>query len=239
MNHVKTISIITATVAIFAVGNAHAQIPVTDAAAISQSAMEHVESVAKYVEQIVQLKAQLEQAKKQFDSMNGARGMASILNTPSAREYLPKDAAQIYGLVTAPSGGGFSSLTGSAKSIKDAGAILKSVDTKNPGSADALSKAQNQLANQQATYEAAYKQAGERFAKLQELIDTVDVANDPKAAADLQNRIAAEQTMMQNEQAKLAMLQQLNATQQQQLAQQRREISAKGGRGTPVYVSGY
>ena len=234
----KTMSIIVATVALLAGGNAQAQIPVTDAAAISTSIANHVEDIAKYVEQIAQLKAQLDQAKQLFDSMNGARGMASILNNPSGREYLPKDSAQIYSLVTS-SGGAFSSLTGSAKGIKDAGAMLKAIDTKSPQSADMLNRAQNQLANQQATYEAAYNQAGQRFTKLQELVDTVDLANDPKAAADLQNRIAAEQTMLQNEQAKLAMLYQLHQTQQQQLKQQQRELAAKTGRGTPVHVTGY
>lgn len=130
----KTMSIIVATVALLAGGNAQAQIPVTDAAAISTSIANHVEDIAKYVEQIAQLKAQLDQAKQ---------------------------------------------------------------------------------------------------------LDTVDLANDPKAAADLQNRIAAEQTMLQNEQAKLAMLYQLHQTQQQQLKQQQRELAAKTGRGTPVHVTGY
>ena len=234
----KTMSIIVATVALLAGGNAQAQIPVTDAAAISTSIANHVEDIAKYVEQIAQLKAQLDQAKQLFDSMNGARGMASILNNPSGREYLPKDSAQIYSLVTS-SGGGFSSLTGSAKTIKDAGKIIDSANVKDTQGRKAVLDAQNQLANQQATYEAAYNQAGQRFTKLQELVDTVDLANDPKAAADLQNRIAAEQTMLQNEQAKLAMLYQLHQTQQQQLKQQQRELAAKTGRGTPVHVTGY
>ena len=234
----KTLSLIVATVALLAGGNAQAQIPVTDGAAISTSIQNHVEDIQKYVEQITQLKAQLDQAKQLFNSMNGARGMASILNNPSGREYLPKDSAQIYGLVTS-SGGGFSSLTGSAKTIKDAGKIIDSANVKDTQGRKAVLDAQNQLANQQATYEAAYNQAGQRFTKLQEMVDTVDLAADPKAAADLQNRIAAEQAMLQNEQLKLSMLQQLHVTQQQQQQQQRREMTSKGGRGTPVYVTGY
>ena len=240
MNLKQSIFALTAALSIGSAGPAFATgIPVVDGLLNAQTTTNQAANIAKYVEQIVQLKAQLDQAKQLFNSMNGARGMASLLNDPGARQYLPKDASQVYGLVTGPGGGAFGGLTGSAKSIKDAGAVLKSIDAKNPKNALMLEKSQNQLANQQATHEEAYKQAGERFDKLQELIDTVDAADDPKAAADLQNRIAAEQTMMQNEMAKLAMLERLHVAQQQQLAQQRRETAAKGGRGEPVYVTGY
>ena len=55
----------------------------------------------------------------------------------------------------------------------------------------------------------AYAQAGARFASLAQLVQAIGTATDAKAIADLQGRIAAEQAMLENEQAKLALLAQM------------------------------
>lgn len=235
MKHLKQSLAVLAIAAIFA-GPAQAQIPVTDAASIAQDVMAHAENIAKWVSQLQEMKNQLDQAKQLYNSLNGARGMASLLNNPAAREYLPADAQQIYSLATT-NGGSFAGLSGSVKTLKQAGAILKSVDMKNTQSAGMVDRAQTQIATMQATAEAAYRQAGERFSQLQTLVESVDAASDPKAAADLQNRIAAEQSMLQNEMLKLSMLRQLQDAQEKQLAQQKRERAATKGGGTPVMVS--
>ena len=52
----------------------------------------------------------------------------------------------------------------------------------------------------------ALEVTSERFASLQQLIDAIPGATDPKAVLDLQARIAAEQAMLQNEQTKLMVL---------------------------------
>lgn len=235
MKHLKQSLAALAIAAIFA-GPAQAQIPVTDAASIAQDVMAHAENIAKWVSQLQEMKAQLDQAKQLYNSLNGARGMASLLNNPAAREYLPAEAQQIYSLATTGNAA-FSSLSGSVKALKQAGAILKSTDMTNPRTAAMVDQAQNQIATMQATAEAAFKQAGDRFQQLQTLVESVDSASDPKAAADLQNRIAAEQSMLQNEMLKLSMLRQLQDAQERALAQQKRERAATKGGGTPVMVS--
>ena len=55
----------------------------------------------------------------------------------------------------------------------------------------------------QVTSRQALQVSSERFASLQQLIDAIPTATDPKAILDLQARIAAEQAMLQNEQTKL------------------------------------
>ncbi|MEQ1766042.1 MAG: type IV secretion system protein, partial [Methylotenera sp.] len=81
-----------------------------------------------------------------------------------------------------------------------------------------------QAAINRATYEEAYRKAGQRFDDLQVLLDRVNAAPDAKDIADLQARIQAEQVMQQNENTKLAMLANLSKAQQDLALQQDREI---------------
>lgn len=212
-------------------------IPVVDIVGNLDRIMNHVEDIAKYAEQIQQLQAQLQQAQQMFQSMNGVRGMAQLLNNPTARQYLPADAQTLYGL--ASNSGQYSGLSGSLKAIKQAAQIMKQGDMQNGVAGGILDQRQNLLASLQATAEASFNAAGQRFQQLQQLVDTVDLANDPKAAQDLQNRIQAEQVMMQNETAKLSMMMQLQAIQEKQLEQQGRERTAKMGLGQAVIANGF
>src|SRR5262245_51915275 len=68
-----------------------AQIPVTDGAHIAQSALNQAETMAKWAVQYKQMVAQIDQMQKQYDSLNGSRGLGEILNNPALRDYLPSD----------------------------------------------------------------------------------------------------------------------------------------------------
>lgn len=233
--------ITTAVVFVFSANLASASgIPVVDVAGNALKITHQAESILKFVEQIEQLKAQLEQQKQMFASMNGIRGMGQLLNNPAARQYLPANSQEMYNLAVGVQSGKYSGLSGSLKAIRDAGRIVSTSSVKNTATAGALDKAQTQLAAMQASAEAAFNAAGDRFERLEQLVQAVDTAADPKAAADLQNRIQAEQVMMQNEQSKLSMMVQLQSIQRQQLEQQGREQKAKFGQGgQAVYVTGY
>ena len=206
-------------------------IPVIDAASVAQAISQGVQ----LAEQIQQLKNQLDQAVQLYNSLNGARGMANLLNTPAARQYLPGSATDLYNIAT--NTGSFSSISQSIATLKKAGAIVKSEDLTSAGAQKALDKAQQAIAEKQATIEAAFNAAGQRFDKLQTLIDSIDTATDPKAIQDLQARVSAEQVMMQNEMTKLTMMDQIRRTQADLAAQQGREQSAQMGRGSAVYVT--
>ena len=230
--------VIAFTFSLLLAGNASAAgIPVIDITGNLQNMTNHVESIANMVQQIEQLKSQLNQAKQMYNSMNGARGMAALLNNPSARQYLPREANEIYSLASSSK---FSSISGSLANIKKASQLVDAGNVRNTATSQGLDKQQTLLASVQAAAEASYKAAGDRFEQLQTLVDSVDLAADPKAAADLQNRIAAEQVMMQNENAKLTMMMQLQAIQEKQLIQQGREQKARFGQGKqPVYATGF
>lgn len=227
----KVIMSVAVAAAFYAPGAFAQGIPVIDAAGIAQAISQGVQ----LAEQIQQLKNQLDQAMQLYNSLNGARGMANLLNTPLARQYLPKSASDLYGLSSGA--GGFTSISQSIATLKKAGAVLNSGDLTSAGAKSALDKAQTAIASKQATIEAAFNAAGARFDSLQGLIDNIDTATDPKAVQDLQARISAEQVMMQNETAKLAMLDQIRRAQQDLADQQGRETTAKMGKGSVVYIT--
>jgi type IV secretion system protein VirB5 len=212
-------------------------IPVIDIANNTAVALNQATNIVQFTGTVTQLKNNLEQAKMMFNAMNGVRGMGALINNPNARQYLPKSAAQLYSLDVGGAGNGFPGLSGSLQAIKTAAQIMKPADVANSTTGALLNRQQDQLARMQATAEASYDAAGARFDTLQQLVNHVDLANDPKAAADLANRINAENAMMQNEITKLNMLAMIHNAQERQLAQQGHESIAKLGKGQPVYVN--
>ena len=77
------------------------------------------------------------------------------------------------------------------------------------------------------THEALANASG-RFAALQQLIDAIGGASDPKAALDLQARISAEAGMLQNEGTKLQVLFQTVHADEQADTQRTRELIIAG-----------
>lgn len=201
-------------------GNAaHAGIPVIDASSIAQQ----IQQVVAWGKQYTQMVQQYQQMQQQYQSLNGARGMASLVNNPALRQYLPADYQTILN-------NGY----GNSTSIRAAAKVFGVEQTTlgaGTNSAKAFEANANQAALNRATSEDAYKQASNRFADIQVLLDKVNNAPDSKDIADLQARIQAEQVMMQNESTKLAMLSQLAQAQrdlQMQAAAERRMKSTRG-----------
>ena len=193
-------------------GNAAAQIPVFDAGSLAQA-----------IKQFQQMQQQYQQMQQQHNRLNGSRGMASLVNNPALRNYLPADYQRILN-------GGY----GNSNDIRAASKIYGIENTtigKNTDTARAFEASANQAAINRATAEEGYRQASQRFASIQVLLDKVNQAPDAKDIADLQARIQAEQVMLQNESIKLQMLAQLQQAQRDLAAQQAAEIGMKSGRG--------
>lgn len=202
-------------------GNAaHAGIPVIDASNLAQQ----IQQVASWVKQYKQMTEQFTQLKKQYDSLNGARGMASLVNNPALRKYLPDD----YSTILSSGYGNSASIRASAKVLGvDETYIGAATDTAKAFDSNAIQGALNR-----ATAEEGYKQASKRFDTIQVLLDKVNAAPDAKDIADLQARIQAEQVMMQNESVKLNMMAQLAQAQRDLAAQRSIEMRIKSSRTT-------
>lgn len=178
---------------------------------------------ASWGTQLQRMTNQFNQLKSTYDSMNGSRGMADLVNNPAARQYLPANYQDI-----------LSSGYGSWASIRSSAKVMGIEDTTlNPTSdvAKAFESTARQASLNRATMEDGYNQASQRFSSIQVLLDKVNAAPDQKDIADLQARIQAEQVMMQNESTKLAMLGQLAQAQRDLSNQQAMEIGMKSTRG--------
>ncbi|ELK4815207.1 P-type DNA transfer protein VirB5 [Pseudomonas aeruginosa] len=207
--------------------HAQAQIPVTDGASIAQQIAAQVETIAKWKMQYDQMTSQINQMKQQYESLTGSRGLGNILNNPALRDYLPSDWQGVYDAVKS---GGYSGLSGRAQSIYeankafDACMVFKLVDQRTACEVQAVKGAQDK-----AFALDAYDKAKSRLSQIDQLMAKINDTPDPKAIAELQGRIAAEQAMIQNEQTKLQMYQMVAAAEDRLQEQRQRELNAKAG----------
>ncbi|PTT38823.1 P-type DNA transfer protein VirB5 [Acidovorax sp. HMWF018] len=165
--------------------------------------------IASWAAQYIQMLEEYNQLVEEYRSLNGMRGMASLVNNPQLRRYLPDE----YKNVLSQGYGDWQALRGALD---------------NPiGSANLDKQRRDQLAIDEAMALESYKQASRRFGDIQVLLDKINDASTPDAKdmADLQARIQAEQVMLQNEATKIAMLKNLQEIQQRkQTAQGRANV---------------
>lgn len=193
--------------------------PVIDATNLAQQ----IQQVAAWGKQYAQMVDQLRQMQQQYNSLNGARGMAGLVNNPALRQYLPADYQAILG-------SGYANSADIRAAAKKYG-IEDTTLGAGTDAARAFEASGRQAALNRAIAEDAYKKASARFADIQVLLDKVNAAPDAKDIADLQARIQAEQVMMQNESIKLAMMAQLQQAQRDLAYQQAAEIRMKSTKG--------
>lgn len=233
----KTLRALMAAVAfVFIAGTAHAGIPVIDAANLAQSIQQVVawgQQYTQMVDSITQLRNQYAQLQTTYNSLTGNRGLSTMLNgvgDQAARRYLPAQGDQIEQLASGlvP---GYGTLQSTVASLKSAVSSMPP-GTFAPGSdaLNVLSAKINSLATQKALGQAAYSSAAQRTSDLENMIATTGVATDPKAIAEMQARIGAQQALLQNESAKLQALQYMQAAEQQQNEQRANEAISKWGK---------
>lgn len=180
-------------------------IPVIDVSNLTQQLLQ----VQHMLSQIEQLKSQLETANKELASMSGSRGLAGVIDStydPSVNVD-PSEVLSNAGIRSASEHG----LSGDVADLYDSG---------NQNTATWLGQSEKSL-----------EQSQERFSELTGLVAQVNNSPDQKDILDLQARIGAEEVMLQNEMAKLTMLQsQAEASQAvhaQQVQQMRVESSGE------------
>lgn len=212
-------------VGIAASSAAFAQIPVTDGASIAKSVENQIETMAKWKMQYDQMVSQIDQMKQQYAAVTGARGMGELFNNPQLRDYLPQDWQGVYDSVKS---GGYAGLSGRAEAIYDNNKVydactgFASTEQRTNCEAQAVKGAQDK-----AFALDAYDAAKKRLSQIDQLMRQINQTQDPKAIAELQGRIAAEQAMIQNEQTKLQMYQMVAAAEDRLQEQRQREINAK------------
>ena len=198
---------------------AHAQWAVIDVGAITQL----VQEVATMRQELTTAQQELSQARSQYAAMTGNRGMDQLLSGQN-RNYLPADWAELNAVLQG-SGGAYESLAASMQGLIASNAILTSqeVATLSPTEQAQLQADRSSTAFLQAMAEQALATTSARFQSLQQLIAAIPQATDEKASLDLQARISAEATMLQNDQTKMGVLYQLAHAQSQDNDERARE----------------
>jgi type IV secretion system protein VirB5 len=190
--------------AIGGIPQAQAQWAVVDVGAIRQL----IQQVTTLRQQLETARSQLDQARRQYDALTGGRGMENLLRDQQ-RNYLPPDWQTLEGALSGASGA-YSALSRQLEGVVTANAVLtaQQLASLSDQEREQLLSARASTAMFQVTSRQALEVSSARFTSLQQLINAIPGATDPKAVMDLQARIAAEQLMLQNEQTKLMVLQQ-------------------------------
>lgn len=222
---------------------AHAQIPVTDVANLAQniqSVTHAVTQITNQLNQLTELQKQVTQLTNTYSALTGNRGLGTVANTATdqaMRRYLPTSSTNLEGLTGSASVSGYGSLQSQIAAAKSAISSLPAGFFPGGSAAQAsLDKWLGELAKQQTVGAAAYDNANSRIPVVENLISTIGVATDPKAVAEIQARIQAEQVIAQNESNKMQALIYKQRNEEMQREQRSLELLSKQGRGPSAVV---
>jgi type IV secretion system protein VirB5 len=206
---------------------AHAQFAVIDVAAVTQL----LSQVQQLEQQLATARSQLTQAQAEFQAMTGSRGMQTLLGA-TVRNYLPPDWATLQGVRqgAGAAGGAYPALLAELTRAASANAVLSATQLRAlpVPAAQSLQAGRESAALLESLTHEALANSSQRFAGLQQLIDTIGSARDQKAILELEARIGAEAGMLQNEQTKLEELYQGAQAEQWANAQRTRELIVAG-----------
>lgn len=200
-------------------------IPVIDASNLAQQ----IEQVVAWGKQYEQMMQQIQNLQQQITNSTGSRGFSSVLNSPAfqqARRMLPQDAQTLLDLAA---NGSYGNLANSINTIKQATTTLNSGSFSSAHASDQWAADLNRAASNKALSMEAYNSAQQRLSNLESLMSQISTTEDPKAIGELQARIATEQGLIQNEQAKIQAMTMLVAAEKQIAEMQARETSIKMG----------
>lgn len=168
-----------------------AGIPVTDGAAAAQREKNFAKEMLEMGKQLTEMKRQFEQQVKQFKAMTGSRNLGNILNN-KVKDQIPSEWSAVYE---------------GAKNID-----YKSMINSKAYKADDADKL---LVQNQQMISKVFSETKKQLENIENLMNQINTTQDIKAAADLRNRIAAEQAKIANNQTKLDMFDRLYKRQQE------------------------
>lgn len=197
---------------------ARAGIPVLDIGNLIQSILEVLNTITQIENQV----AQIQQLGQQVESLNGVRGLGSLLRNPLFSNYIPSNATA---LVDSVERGGYGGLTGAAKALRDADMLYNCLDK----AGDARTMCQSSLARPyqtKAVLQRAMDTAGGRLSQISGLIDRINATTDQKAIQELQARLAGENAMLAHEVSQIQLMADMADNEERVVSSKRREAAA-------------
>ncbi len=205
--------------------NAHAQIPVTDVAAIAESAIQHIETVLKWKDQYDQMTRQFEKLKETHKALTGARNLGEVFDDPKLRGYLPPEWNEAYRAMKRQ---GYEGLVRKGvdiyrdNQIFDACERLEDEDERKACEAKAVKPSQDQ-----GDASEILEKLAERSQQIKDLQSQINETEDPKAIAELQARLMVEQAAIANEATRVNVTSMIMASEAQVQDQRQREIQER------------
>lgn len=225
MKYLKAFPAITIACSVLLSGHSSAQIPVTDVTLNGQTTANQAATMAQWAQQLVEMKNQYDQMQRDYEALTGSRGLGTIMNDPSLRDYLPNDWQGVYDSVKSQ---GYSGLSGTAATVYNQNRIYDSCAHISMVDQRTLCEARAVKASQDKGFALdAYDAARGRLTQIDQLMGQINATDDPKAIAELQGRIQAEQAMIQNEQTKLQLYDMVAQAEGRIQEQQQLELNAQ------------
>lgn len=213
------------TLVLLAPAKVEAQIPVTDAASLTEQVKMRLQTVLKLYQQYVQMKMQYDMAVDSYNALVGARRISDIFDNPALRAFLPEDWVEIYDDIK---NAGYNARSQSMQNIYasyqafDRCAYLKDEDERLTCEALAI-----QAAAKKGLIIPAAQMIGKRALQIKKLMKKLEETKDMKEAETVQGRIEAEQAYISNTQAELEIHRQAAEAEKELLEQRKREQLAE------------
>ena len=204
---------------------AQAQIPVTDAASLTEQITLRDEQAMKWAVQIDEMRLQYQQLKNSYESLTKARNLGDIFDDPLLRSYLPEEWVALYDQINKF---GYNAMTQAQRNIYasnqafDACKRIKDEDERLTCEALAI-----QAAVKKGHLVPAVQMIAKRSLQIKELQKRMAETEDMKEAAEIQGRISAEQAQIVNTQTEMQLFQQESAVEKELLEQRAYEQGAK------------
>lgn len=198
----------------------------------AQTAVIDSAAILKIGEEIEQLEKQFDELTKQttslqdsYSAISGYRGFGDKFKTESFQDNLPDSWESTYEHIRE---NGYEGLTPEAKAIYDKNKIYDKCQSIVATDQKKICEAQSvKAAQDQAFALEVLKRNQDRMDNIGKLLDSVKETKDPKGIAELQARIAAEQSLIANDQAKLQMFKMASEAEDKALDERQKEIDAR------------
>lgn len=173
---------------------------------------------ARQFEQLLEAKKQLDQAKATYDQFRGNRDIGALFNQYG--KYMPAEMQAMYKDYQSGDWSGLANKMARLKNSQKLTGTQKQMLDKMADQAN-MSAMKNKIA-----VDDMFRTSNERFAQIQKMANSIDLQRDPKAAADLLNRIQVENAMLQLQTNQLQMVSMMRQA-EKDLQQQQRIANAQ------------
>jgi len=159
--------------------------------------------------------------------MIGSRNIGALFNDPRLAQYLPQGMQGMYNDIKN------NNVSGAASKMA---VIAQRYENRSTNHASNMSgvaqRQQDNAVKNRMILDEVFQSSNQRLNQLNALMSSIDGTADPKAAADLGNRINSEVALLQAEQSKIQLVKMLTEAEDKLLEQQQRAAITEYNRGS-------